>query len=1015
MRTVKPSSLQIIASKASQPGCDTCTLSSTSIRVPTIFRSSETTFSRRGDQTKGTFRILVVGESPGINEIDRPFQGSFGTLCKEFFDAVGIWQFCSFTNTVKCTPTIQGQWSAKSRKPTPAEIFSCSKQLREDIDSVKWDLIIPLGNTALSAVVPGKHGGIMSVSGSLHHLTTPHGSIPVMPLMSPAQILRSGSDNDKRRIQNDLLRIRAQLFGQAGSSDAAIEKIKAINQKVVRSRDDMATVVARFRALKPEAGYDIEANSLDSTRPDFTHLVDAIAISETEVYVFPLYHREADQYRDPDVTADEMFLCMFECLKACSLIYCHNVSYDATATFRFLMKQFGIFWEEYEKFRCTIVMYYLFDVNAEYALEKLAPSLGYGNYKDGPDEWLRENKVSKKERDFSKIPMSVLAPYNGIDAVVCFAIASFLKKRFSRNPFMSRAWEKQLGPMSHTYAEMEKDGMAIDQVHALHLATEYTRRQNEITQLFVSVPDVLKRMIELGTVPWMPGHTFADLSRCVQFGSAQKMNQIYFGTVKGKRVNKETGEVKQEESFLAGGLGIKPLGKMKATGFSLAKEVKAQYIDELNDFALKEGLAHWEGETEDTRELVYDHRMICQSYGRLSPSHPIDKVRRLYPFVLHHKHAKIGKQLSGYVKPAMGKWIAADGLHHARYKLQGTVTGRISSGIHTIPKVKETQRLFTSKYKDVPVRKGEIEFYNAEGSRVSRFYDVPVEGGHGERGDGMFVYADYAAIEVRVLASFCMDPDLIRLFAQGEDFHKETAAFVFELPIDQITKTMRTVSKTVTFGAAYLEASESLAARILKKGENYDECLARVVDFRERQAKRFPGLPAYIARVQTTFARRGIVTPFEDTQAEVEKYKPKGTNRWIVTPRGRYLPVPHDANAWNCKVWPVNWPVQSHASDMTASAVCNITKEFKRLGLRSRVVLNTHDSISTDTYPGEQYVVMSVMSHVMENPDASFRMAVRAQADFEIGPTLGDKKDVKDKGMKEGRAFDSTARIGMSA
>ena len=147
--------------------------------------------------------------------------------------------------------------------------------------------------------------------------------------------------------------------------------------------------------------------------------------------------------------------------------------------------------------------------------------------------------------------------------------------------------------------------------------------------------------------------------------------------------------------------------------------------------------------------------------------------------------------------------------------------------------------------------------------------------------------------------------------------------------------------------------------------------------------------------------------PFQDMQKHAEKYRPKTTNKYICTASGRYLVVPDSSTPWNCSVWPVNWPIQSAASDLTAITVVRTVDAFEAEGMRAVVVFNTHDSIGIDSPPDEVQNVIGIVREIGENPDKRFRMKVHAKMDFEVGDNMGSTKKLEDTGMKKGGSKDA--------
>lgn len=963
-----PNQLEVLSSKLGYTECSTCDLNTTSVRVPTWFKDVE----------NSQYKILVVGSNPGISEKNRPFQGKIGSIIKQLFTKVGLWDYCSFTNIVKCCPVVvEGGWKVKTGSITQPIISSCSPQILSDLKKVEWDLVLSLGNDATRFLLGDRMKGINSVHGSFYD--SEYG-VKVMPLISPASILRTGSQVDLKKIIYALYKVKAYLTGHSieDKSKSVVDSITYI-----RNTDQISKIVCKFDKLKPEVAYDIEylPESFSSDKQKI--LCAAIALSKEEVYFFPLYHREASEWRDEGVSADDIFTGMYEILRKCSVIYAHNVSADATTTFHALKREVGIDWWDYSVFRDTVVMHYLVDRDSFHRLDEIAKSLGYSDYKEGPSTWLANCKLPAediKSTGYGLVPLSILAPYNCLDSVVTIDFASQTISQIDKNPLWRSAWYDQLSVMSNIYPEIENDGCYIDVDYAKSLVSEYSDKMRDLKLKFISHPDVFSRLVELG----LPVGEFYSPIDLIDLGdrlgftnlnSTQQKNLLLYGDVITQKKDRTTGEVLREWSFRPAGLRLPPPSKVPgAHGFSTDKEVRLKFIAEFKELAIKLGV----GYVDEYGELHIDHGRLCTSYGKTIFDDTIDKTRRYYVMHLLHEYSRLDKQVSGYLKPACTKWVSADtGLYHTSFKVHGTVTGRLASGIHTIPKRPDTMRMIKSRFKD-----------------------------------GFILLRDYSAIEVRVLASFSGDKKLIDIFNNDLlDMHRQVASFAFKIPYEDITVAQRRICKTVHFGLIYLESNESLAGRIKQKNETFDECLNRVIEFKKGYYKEFPCIPEYIDRMQSDLKKYGVCHPFEDMLDISIKCKPRDTNRYICTPVGRMLPVPYNSSDWHMQVWPVNWPIQSTATDITSSAVCKIVREFKKLCLNSVVFVNTHDSIGIDCHPEEIDTVLDITQRIMESPSDKFRLKVPAKSDVELGPTNGDTEELQDRGMKKGRTVESSLSI----
>lgn len=916
-------------------------------------------------------------------ERDLPFQGKVGVLIEEMMTKTGIYEYCSFTNAVKCCNIVQdkkNEWKFFSKTPNVKMTKACSGQLQADMKATDWDLIITFGNEATRAVLGKDASGINSMHGEIVDRSA-EGLPAVLPVISPAIVLRTGGQNDYRKILYAFLKGKAYLHGQ--TMQDKVEEVKK-TFTYLRSRKDIASAMKRFDEEPEWVVYDIEnmGHVKKARDPENLLLCASISISKTETYFFPLYHKEGQDWRDPDVDAHMMFRALIYCLKKAKTIYTHNLSADTTPTFLQARHHLGVEWWDYPKFRDSIVLHYMVDRNSLHRADEIAKSLGYESYKDGPSSYLKSSGLPTGEKHYGNVPLDILGPYNCLDTAVIADFVDNTLKKLEINPLWRDCWESQLGPMSYTYTEIENNGTFIDVDYVNGLLTDYEKQQKDLLEQFVRMPDVMARLIECG-LPVLDGRTPESIAEDFNPGSYIQINQLFYGDVTYVKKDRTTKEIIQHGSYKPAGLRIPPPSKVPgAHGFGFSIPTRLPYVSYVERHAVQFNLAQLVEHGEDVRLEFYDDGLgrLCRSYGKTKFDDPVDKLRRYYPIYILHEYAKLQKQVTGYLRPAAQKWVNPfSGLYHSPFKVHGTATGRLSAGIHTVPKMAKTQRMVRSRF---------------DGGKILMY--------------------DYAAIEVRVLASFSEDAKLCEIFNDGKiDMHRRVASFAFKIPYDDITSNQRRVCKTVHFGLLYLESLESIAARVKQKGESFEESLARVVEFRDGYYREFPGVPAYIERMQYDLKKYGVCHPYKDQLKIARKYRPKDTNRYICTPTGRMLVCESDASAWDLKVRPVNWPIQSTASDMTARAVVKIQREFVKLGLRSKVFVSTHDSIGVDAHPDEAAFIHPLVISIMESPDDVFRFKVPAKADAEEGDTWGDVKELEDKGMKKGKAIQSSAAISL--
>ena len=256
-----------------------------------------------------------------------------------------------------------------------------------------------------------------------------------------------------------------------------------------------------------------------------------------------------------------------------------------------------------------------------------------------------------------------------------------------------------------------------------------------------------------------------------------------------------------------------------------------------------------------------------------------------------------------------------DGLIHTSFNQAVTATGRLSSN--------------NPNLQNIPVR-------TANGREIRRAF-VP-------RGpEYTLMAADYSQIELRIIAHLSQDPAMIADFNLGHDIHAATAAKVFHVPIDQVTKEQRSRAKAVNFGIIYGMSAFGLAERM------------------------------EISRSEAS----GIIKKYFEEYAGIKEYmnhsialaKERGYAETIMG-RRRYL---RDINAANGTMRnfaernAINAPIQGSSADMIKIAMVNIQREIERLHLQSKMILQVHDELVFDARLDELDTLKTLVNDKMVN------------------------------------------------
>ncbi|GAA0834230.1 DNA polymerase I [Streptosporangium amethystogenes subsp. fukuiense] len=296
----------------------------------------------------------------------------------------------------------------------------------------------------------------------------------------------------------------------------------------------------------------------------------------------------------------------------------------------------------------------------------------------------------------------------------------------------------------------------------------------------------------------------------------------------------------------------------------------------------------------------------------------------------HRDQAKLKVTVEGLIKE-----IADDGRIHTTFNQIVAATGRLSS---------EKPNL-----QNIPIR-------TAEGRRIRQGFVVG-------KGFETLLTADYSQIELRIMAHLSGDEALIASFESGHDFHKATAARVFDTEPEQVTGEMRAKIKAMNYGLAYglsdFGLSEQLnipvsEARALKEG--YFEEFGGVRDF----------LNAIVAQARN------------DGYTET------------IMGRRRYLPDLNSDNRQRREMaerMALNAPIQGSAADIIKVAMLNVQGALKEAALGSRMLLQVHDELVFEVAPGELETLRELVTDRM---NAAYALRVPLAVSVGVGRTWED-------------------------
>ena len=251
---------------------------------------------------------------------------------------------------------------------------------------------------------------------------------------------------------------------------------------------------------------------------------------------------------------------------------------------------------------------------------------------------------------------------------------------------------------------------------------------------------------------------------------------------------------------------------------------------------------------------------------------------------------------------------------HTSFNQAGAATGRLSSSDPNL--------------QNIPVR-------SPRGEAIRRGF-VPAEGNR-------LVVADYSQIELRIMAHLSGDPGFVEAFQQGGDIHRQTAALIFNVPVEQVSAEQRARAKTINFATIYGQGPFALSRQL---GITQEEAKQFIAQYFER----FSGVRAFLDR-QIELARE---------QGYVE----------TLLGRRRYIPEVRERN-FNLRSYgernAQNSPLQGSAADLIKLAMIRIHTRLAERRLASRMLLQVHDELVFEVPVGEVEVMEGLVKLEMES------------------------------------------------
>ncbi len=284
----------------------------------------------------------------------------------------------------------------------------------------------------------------------------------------------------------------------------------------------------------------------------------------------------------------------------------------------------------------------------------------------------------------------------------------------------------------------------------------------------------------------------------------------------------------------------------------------------------------------------------------------------------------------------LGPLRRGDGRVHTTYNQTITATGRLSSSDPNL--------------QNIPTR-----------SELGRTVKTAFSAGEGS----VFLAVDYSQIELRLLAHLSGDEHLVRAFNEGEDFHAETAARVFGVPVSEVTPDLRSRAKAVNFGIVYGQQAYGLS-------QSLHISMAEARDMIDRYYEAYPGVRTFLDNVVARAKQTGYAETMYGRRRHIPELKAKNPQLRGFGERTS-----------------MNHPMQGTAADIIKIAMARVSRRLEEEGFAAHMILQVHDELDFECPIDEVERLTTMVCDVMEHV-VDLRVPLIAEAS--TGITWADAK-----------------------
>ena len=318
----------------------------------------------------------------------------------------------------------------------------------------------------------------------------------------------------------------------------------------------------------------------------------------------------------------------------------------------------------------------------------------------------------------------------------------------------------------------------------------------------------------------------------------------------------------------------------------------------------------------------------------------LDMLRGKHPVVdLILEHRELSKIKSTYVDALQEALNPETGCVHTSYSQIGAVTGRLSS--------------YNPNLQNIPIR-------TEEGRRIRHGFVA----GKGN----VLLSVDYSQIELRLVAHMAEDENMLAAFGADEDIHATTAAAIYNIKPEAVTRNMRRHAKAINFGLIY-------GMSVFGLTRTTELTLAEAETFVKAYFQKFPGVKKYLDGIRKQAAQQGYV----ETLLGRRRYFPALQSKANVQVKNR-----EEREA-------INAPVQGTAADIMKIAMLKIPPALKEAGLKAKMLLQVHDELVFECPKSEVKETARIIQDMMAN---AYPLSIPLSTEARYGANWGEMKEI---------------------